>query len=196
MFAIQVAIIVFFRGASFIVLILFPRVPSMSPPLSNSPPPPSNSPYGTFTNRLEEISSPLCISLEEVSVSLKEGENNRGVKGMLQEVRRRCRLILMGARGEYTWKEKQKDEEELGIDMAAVENDGKVLLRNVTGSFKTGELIVLMGGSGSGKTTLLNTIAGRGEHTKVCKFIICFFCLITHINISRWLERFWLMEET
>ena len=36
-----------------------------------------------------------------------------------------------------------------------------MLLNNVSGIFKAGELTAIMGASGAGKTTLLNVLAGR-----------------------------------
>ncbi|OMJ29368.1 ABC transporter G family member 7 [Smittium culicis] len=37
----------------------------------------------------------------------------------------------------------------------------KHILRNVSGSFKSGEMVAIIGGSGVGKTTLLNVLSGR-----------------------------------
>lgn len=155
----------------------------MSAPI---PPPisPSSNPYGTFTGKLAEISSTLCITLEDVEVRIGEG-GIEGAKKMMREGKRRWRLMAMGAKGQYTWKQKLRDEEEeMSVELEKGESEnGKVVLRKgslgmfsilcinvctVTGSLKTGELVVLMGGSGSGKTTLLNAIAGRGDNMEVC----------------------------
>ena len=48
-------------------------------------------------------------------------------------------------------------------------DDKLVLLKAVSGSFKPGVLIALMGVSGAGKTTLMDVLAGR----KVDKNISC-----------------------
>eukprot|EP00026_Physarum_polycephalum_P000722 Phypoly_transcript_00723.p1 GENE.Phypoly_transcript_00723~~Phypoly_transcript_00723.p1 ORF type:complete len:1358 (+),score=194.06 Phypoly_transcript_00723:83-4156(+) len=168
LFSVQIAIIAFFRFASLFVLYAFPRIASMSAPL----PPPINAhtsaPYGTFTGNLAETSSSLCITLDDVEVRLGE-VGIEELKRIVREGKRRWRLISMGARGKYTIKQKERDmHEEAGIALEKGPSErGKVVLRKVTGSLKTGELVVLMGGSGSGKTTLLNAIAGRGENMQI-----------------------------
>jgi hypothetical protein len=98
----------------------------LPPPLS----PPSKAPYGTFTGNLAEISSSICITLEDVEVRIGEG-GIEGAKKAMREGRRRWRLITMGVKGEYTWKQKILDEEEeVGITLEKdVGERGKVVLR-------------------------------------------------------------------
>ena len=52
-----------------------------------------------------------------------------GAKKMAREARRRFNLIAMGARGQYTWKQKERDEE-VGIALEKEGSEkGKVVLR-------------------------------------------------------------------
>mgnify|MGYP000436246779 CR=1 FL=1 len=53
---------------------------------------------------------------------------------------------------------------ELKIENLSVAVDNKVILRNISISVKSGEIIVIMGPNGSGKTTLAYTIMGHPEY--------------------------------
>ena len=49
---------------------------------------------------------------------------------------------------------------------AGKSKDDKVILHNVSGTAKAGQLVAIMGPSGSGKTRLLNILSGRCIKTK------------------------------
>jgi ABC-type multidrug transport system ATPase subunit len=43
--------------------------------------------------------------------------------------------------------------------------NGKIILQNISGEFKSGRMCAILGGSGSGKTTLLDVILGKKDRT-------------------------------